>query len=161
MSSSYIPMILTEGLAIDGEANQLLSIVNTTPAAVVKATGVNASPGRNGRMKIALLLQWAGDGPVSPNDIITLRVRSPYAGDAGEQNHRPVVKLTPASPLAMLASPVGGVPGNPPALVALDFSPTFNGKPIPNWGVQVQVIGGQEGDAAAYLEIDFGHTIQN
>lgn len=161
MTASYIPMILSEGLAADGEALQLLSIENSTPAAVVKATGVNASPGRAGKMKIAFLLQWDGNGPVSPDDIITLRLRSPYAGDAGEQNHRPVVKITPASPIGVLGAPVGGVPGNPPAPVALDFSPTFNSKLIPNWGVQIQVLGGEEGTAACYVEIDFGHTIQN
>jgi hypothetical protein len=166
MTASYLPMILTEGLLVDGEAAQLLAIHNSTPAPVAKATGVVASPNRNGKMKIALLLQWDGGadtnlGTLAPNGDLTIVVRSPYPGDKGGQQNRPVVKLTNAAgPGGLIAKPVS-IPGNPPALVAADYLPTFNGKPIPNWTVVVSATAPSEDATAVYIEIDFGHTISN
>jgi hypothetical protein len=162
MTASYIPLILSEGLAADGEALQLLSIENSTPAAIAKAIGVDAAPGRAGHQKIALLLQWDGAGTGAPDDVITIRVRSPFAGDAGEQNHRPIARVGFITPnAAVTVAPVGGLPGNPPAGVAADFSETFNGKPIPNWGVVLTAVSPSEGAAGLYVEIDFGASVAN
>lgn len=163
MTAVYFPMTLTDGLLVDGEAAQLLSIQNAVLAPIAPAVG--ASPQRPGKMKLSFLLKWAGgadtgEGNLAPNDVITLRVRSPYAGDAGEQNHRPMVTLVPVTPTSFMgASPAGGLPAAVPPVVAADYSALFNGKPIPNWGVVLTALGPDELEAGVYVEIDFSHTI--
>jgi hypothetical protein len=163
MTAVYFPMTLTDGLLVDGEAAQLLSIQNAVFAPITQA--VPTSPARPGKMKLSFLLKWAGGadtntGNLTPNDVITLRVRSPYAGDVGEQNHRPMVTLTFVTPTSfMSAAPVDGLPAAVPPVVAADFSPLFNAKEIPNWGVVLTALGPSELEAGVYVEIDFSHTI--
>jgi len=164
MTTTYIPAIINEEIFPDGEAAQLLSLKNATPAAIAKATNSDASPNRKGNMKLAFLLQW--DTSIAPSNVITAVVRSPFgSSDLGAQSGRPVVKVTPASVGAInqgvSVGPLGGAPGAAAPAVAADWSATFNSKPIPNWTVVITANTPLAAAGAVYVEIDFGATVAN
>jgi hypothetical protein len=167
MALSYIPIILNSDTLSDGEAAQILSMVNvaSTPAAVALATNSTPRPYRKGKMRCAFLLQ---DSTGSADDDLTvnLRIRSPFPGDAGQQANRPFVTIQPANAASIAATalfwagPTGGLPGASAPLVAADFATTFNSKAIPNWGV---TIGHADvaGSYGVYVLIEFGASAAN
>lgn len=160
---TYIPIVLDESTAADGEAAQILSFQNATPTDIAKATNSTARPGRKGRMRLSFLLQYTTTA--APENALILVVRSPFADDVGQQCNRPQVLISPCTATAythvLFAAPTGGVPGAAAPATAADFAATFNSKTIPNWSITITAGTPTAAAAACYVTVLFGASAAN
>ena len=159
----YVPLVLDSTVQADGFGAQILEIFQIDPGSaspVVPASFApltklfSPNPSRKGKNQIVFSIQNADDGgspPVpNPTGSIVIRLRSPFVYDLGSPVFAPTVQMI-ANPSDQLFGPVAQCKFDatlPPASGGLTtiasladqnqnpsfgYSPTFQGKNIPNW----------------------------